>query len=142
MDFIDWCHHVLETLEDKRFHPHLSSHELQNILFGAAAKQSTFHTSDARHGMFDAIKALSKISLVEEGQYKLKITPLGRQVLANPTDYWTAVCGQELDPEEQAVLNFVNNQSPQKGTNPDHAWLGSVDITIPYKAITLVSEKV
>ncbi len=94
---------------------------------GEAAKQSTFHTSDARRGMFDAVKALSKIGLVEEGQYKLKITPLGRQVLANPTDYWTAVCGQELDPEEQAVLNFVNNQSPQKGTNPDHAWLKDVE---------------
>lgn len=127
MDFIDWCHHVLQTLEDNRFHSHLSSHELQNILFSEAAKQSTFHTSDARSGMFDAVKALSKIGLVEEGQYKLKITPLGRQVLTNPTDYWTTICEQDLDPEEQAVLNFVNNLCPQKGTNPDHAWLKDVE---------------
>jgi hypothetical protein len=34
MDFIDWYHHVLQTLEDERFNPHLSDHTLQNLLFG------------------------------------------------------------------------------------------------------------
>ena len=126
MDFIVWCHHLLQTLEDERFHSHLSTHALQSIMFGEEAQQSTFHTSDARRGMFDAIEVLSKIGLVEEGQYKLKITPLGRQVLASPTDYWTMICEQNLDPEEQAVLNFVNNLCPQKGTNPNHAWLKDV----------------
>lgn len=127
MDFIDWCHHVLQTLENERFNSHLSDHELQNILFGETALQSEFHGSQARLGMFDAIKTLSEVGFVEEGQYRLKITPLGRKVLANPSEYWTEVCEQEIDLEEQTVLNLVNQLSPKYGSNPDHAWLKDVE---------------
>src|SRR5438034_5221922 len=126
MDFIDWCHRVLQTLEAERFNSHLSDHALQNILFGETAKQPEFHISEARHGMFHAIKALSAAGLAKEEPYKVKITPLGRDVLLEPKEYWTAICAQKLDSEEIAMLRLVNRLSPQKGTKPDHAWLKDV----------------
>lgn len=60
MDFIDWCHVVLQTLEDERFNSHLSAGGLQNILFGDAAREPGFHASEARCGMFDAVRAPPK----------------------------------------------------------------------------------
>lgn len=127
MEFINWCHHVLQTLEDEKFNSHLSTHALQNILFGEATQQSAFHTSDARHGMFHAITSLKEAGLAAEEPYRLKITPLGREILLDPTDYWAAViCGQKLDPEEEALLQLVNKLSPQEGADPDHAWLKDV----------------
>lgn len=42
-------------------------------------------------------------------------------------EYWTLICRQELDPEEQKMLNLVNTLSPQKGINPDHSWLKDVE---------------
>jgi hypothetical protein len=126
MDFIDWCHHVLQTLERERFHAHLGDHELQNILFGESAQQPGFHTSDARHGMFHALKALSNAGLAQEDRHKWRITPLGREVLADPTNYWTAICEQELDPEEEHLLLLACQLSSKQGVNPDHAWLEDV----------------
>ena len=126
MDFIDWCHHVLQTLERERFNPHLGDHELQDILFGEVAQQPEFHTSDARHGMFDALKALSNAGLAIEDNYKWKITPLGREVLSDTTNYWTAICEQVLDPEEEKIMHLVCQLSPKQGVNPDHAWLEDV----------------
>jgi len=127
MHFIDWCHHVLQTLEDERFNPHLSNHALQNILFGDTSQQAGFHTSDAQHGMFHAIKALSAAGLAEEERYKLKITPMGRDVLSDPKEYWRAICGQRLDSEERDMLQLINKLSPQEGINPDHSWLKDVE---------------
>lgn len=127
MDFIEWCHHVLQTLENERFNPHLSDHALENILFGETAQQPAFHTSDARHGMFHAIKALSNAGLIIEEKFKLKISPFGRKVLPDPTAYWTAICEQELDPEEEEILNLVNTASQQQGTHSNYAWLKDVE---------------
>jgi hypothetical protein len=116
MDFIDWCHCVLRTLEDERYHSHLDTHQLQSILFGPAAEQPNFHFSDQRHGMFHALTALADAGLAEEGKHnKWKITPFGREVLANPVPYWAEICAQEIDSEEAAVLHLVNKLSPQKG---------------------------
>ncbi|MGA9996699.1 MAG: ATP-binding protein [Pyrinomonadaceae bacterium] len=134
MDFIDWCHHVLQTLERERFHPHLSDHELQNILFGEAAKQPGFHTSNTRHGMFHALTALSEAGLVEIEKYKLKITPLGRKVLSDSIEYWTAICDQELDSEEAEILRIVNQLSPQQETNPECVWLKDIEPNPPILA--------
>jgi hypothetical protein len=127
MDFIEWCHHVLQTLEQQRFHPFLSEHEFLNIIFGEAAKDPQFHFSKARHGMLDALWSLRDAGLAEEGNHhKWKITPKGRQVLSDPTDYWTEICQQEIDPEEAAILTLVNRLSPQQTSNPDAAWLEDV----------------
>jgi hypothetical protein len=128
MDFIDWCHHVLQTLEQQRFHPFLSEHELLNVLFGESAKQSEFHFSKQRHGMLHALDALSEAGLAEEGQHhKWTITPPGRKVLSDPTDYWSAICQQEIDdPEEAAILKIINRLSPQQSSNPDAVWLEEV----------------
>jgi hypothetical protein len=123
MDFIDWCHHVLQTLERERFHSHLDEHELEHVLFGEIAQQPEFHTSNARQGMFDALKALSNAGLAAEDNYRLKITPPGRKVLSDPTNYWSEICEQELDPEEEKILRLICQLSPQEGAGPDHAWL-------------------
>jgi hypothetical protein len=127
MDFIDWCHHVLATLERERFHPHLSDHELEAILFGEAALQPSFYTSDIRHGMFDALDALSGEGLADLSNYRVKITPAGRQVLSDPTEFWATICRQEVDPEEAELLSLVNRLSPQQETDPECAWLKDVE---------------
>ncbi len=127
MDFVDWCHQVLQTLENERFNSHLSDHALQEILFGETAKQPGFHTSNARHGMFHAIKALSRAGLLIEERYKLRISPFGRDVLSSPIEFWTTICAQRLDSEEEKMLTVVSNASPREGKNPDHVWLEDVE---------------
>jgi hypothetical protein len=126
MDFIDWCHHVLRTLERERFRSHLDEHELENILFGDAGRQAGFHTSDIRHGMFHALTALKDVGLAEEENYRIKITPFGRKVLSDPTEFWAEICEEEVDPEEAQILSLVNRLSPQQETEPECAWLKDV----------------
>jgi hypothetical protein len=127
MDFIDWCHHVLRTLERERFRYHLDDHELEGILFDDAAREAEFHTSDIRHGMFQALDALKDVGLAVEEDYKLKITPLGRKVLADPTEFWAEICEEEIDSEEAEILRLVNRLSPQQETDPECVWLKDVE---------------
>ncbi len=128
MDFIDWCHHVLRTLEEQRFHSFLSDYELQRIIFGDAANDSNFHFSNVRHGMFHALWALRDAGLAEEGNHKKwKITPFGRQVLSDPTGYWMGICQQEIDEAEATILRLVNQLSPQYNATPECVWLKAVE---------------
>ncbi len=120
MDFIDWCHRVLHTLEDERLNAQLSEHRLREVLFGNAINDNT------RIALHDALVALHGAGLAEQGKYTWKITPRGRAVLLDPTKYWTAICQQDIDPEEAAILRFVNAESPKQGTNPDRMWLQDV----------------
>lgn len=137
MDFIDWCHHILGTLERERFRSHLDEDELENILFGDIAQQAKFHTSDIRHGMFDALTALKEAGLAEEENYRLKITPFGRKVLSDPTEYWTDICEQEIDPEEEQILHLVNRLSPQQEVDPKCAWLKAVEAVTVMAAFSI-----
>jgi hypothetical protein len=102
MDFIDWCHHVLGTLEEQRFHSHLSDYALQEMLFREVAKQPQFQESRIRHSMFDALWAMRDAGLAEEGNHrKWKITPLGRKALSDPIEFWSDICAVQLDAEEE-----------------------------------------
>lgn len=127
MDFIDWCHHVLLTLEREKFRPHLDEDELENILFGDIAHQAGFHTSDIRHGMFHALTALKEAGLAEEENYRLNITPFGKKVLSDPTEYWAKICEEEIDPEEAKILRLVNRLSLQQEAHPECVWLKDVE---------------
>lgn len=129
MDFIDWCHHILQILENERFNSHLSDHLLQGIIFGKeVAQEASFHRSNMRHGMFDALKALANAGLAQQELHsRWSISPKGRNILSDPTNYWTAICEQELDEEEERLLHLVNQLSPQQGNDPPHAWLKDVE---------------
>jgi hypothetical protein len=120
MDFIDWCHQVLRTMEEERFNPHLSDHRLREILLG------TNNEEKARLGLFQALTALSEAELAQKGKYNWKITPLGRTVISDPTDFWTAICEQQIDAEEEKLLNLINTLSPQQGTSPEYVWLEDI----------------
>jgi hypothetical protein len=138
MDFIDWCHHVLRTLEEQRFHPHLSDHELQEVLFGEISKPSEFHFSDVRHSMFHALWALRDAGLAEEGNHrKWKITPLGRRVLSDPIEFWSKICEEELDSEEQTLLRMVNQLSPHENSDPPCVWLKDIGADAIYAAFDI-----
>jgi diguanylate cyclase (GGDEF)-like protein len=126
MDFIDWCHHILRTLENERFSQHLSDYELQDLLYGENGRQPDFHTSDTRQGMFQALETLSTVGLAEETNYSWRITPFGRKVLSDPTEYWAEICVEDLDEDEEKLLCLVNELSPQQETNPDSAWLKEI----------------
>jgi hypothetical protein len=129
MDFIDWCHHVLWTLERERFRSHLDEHEFEGILFGDAAREPGFHTSNVQHGMFHALNALTEAGLADKEDYKLKITPLGRKVLSDPTEFWAEICEEEVDTEEAEILRLVNRLSPQQEIDPECVWLKDVEAT-------------
>lgn len=128
MDFIDWCHHVLAILEKQKFSQHLSDYEMPTVIFSEEiTKQPAFHESNARIGMFDTLKLLSDVNLIEKGKWNWKITPLGIKVLANPVNYWTEICSEELDNEEETLLKLVNEYSPQVEENHSYGWLTKVN---------------
>jgi len=120
VDFIDWCHRVLRTLDDERLNATLSEHHIREILFGDSDQEST------RLGLRHGLEALAEAGLAEQGKYTWKITPFGREVLSDPTEYWTAICQKKIDSEEAAILSLVNRLSPQQAKNSEYVWLEDV----------------
>ncbi len=129
MDFIDWCHHVLNILEREKFNQfNLDDHRIPSVIFPKEiTQQHGFHESNARMGMFDTLELLSNVDLVEKDTRNWKITPFGRKILADPIDYWTEICSEELDSEEETLIKLVNKRSPQVEDNPTYGWLKSVE---------------
>lgn len=127
MDFIDWCHHVLSILEREKFNQYLSEYEIPRVIFPEeVTQQAEFHQSNARMGMFDTLETLENIGLIEKNDWNWRITPLGKKVLKNPTQYWSEICQEELDSEEELLLRLVNKHSPQVNEDPTYGWLKDV----------------
>jgi hypothetical protein len=127
MDFIDWCHHVLNILEKEKFNQYLDDHEIPRVIFPEEViQQPSFHESNTRMGMFDTLEMLADVDLLEKENWNWRITPVGRKVLADPTNYWADICSEELDSEEETLLKIVNELSPQVSENPTFGWLKEI----------------
>lgn len=66
MDFIDWCHRVLRTLDDETLNATLSEHRLREILFGDSDQENT------RLSLRHALVALAEAGLAEQRQIHLE----------------------------------------------------------------------
>lgn len=127
MDFIDWCHHILGILEKEKFNQYLSDYEIEKVIFSEdITQQPDFHESNSRMGMFDTLDLLQSAELVEKMDWNWRISVLGRSVLKNPTEYWSEICQQEIEPEEEKLLRLVNSLSPQISNEPFYGWLKEV----------------
>jgi hypothetical protein len=128
MDFVDWCGHVLNKLIEEGRNPHIDEIRLAQILYGEETRtKSEFWDSSLRSGMWDAVKELAKVGLVEIDGNFFKVTVDGRTFAKNPIPLWQDICETELEPEEERILRVVNQESAKVGSDPPHAWLKLID---------------
>jgi class 3 adenylate cyclase len=125
MDFLDWCSLVLKKLIEAGRSPHLDEIRLAQLLYGEEFRATSgFHHSTHRHGMFDAVKELVNLGLVEERRGPFwTVMPEGREFDANPAPLLRQIRAVALEPDEKRILLVVNALSPQAGLDPPHAWL-------------------
>jgi class 3 adenylate cyclase len=129
MDFLDWCGWVLKKIVEAGRVPHLDEIRLAQLLYGEEFRTAGgFHHSTHRRGMFDAVRELVNLALVEERTGRFwTVTSQGREFDANPAPLLHRIRSIALEPDEQRILRVVNSLSPQSGSSPPHAWLEWVD---------------
>src|SRR5688500_1734815 len=86
MDFLDWCSFVLKKLIEAGRNPHLDEIRLAQLLYSEEFRTTgDFHHSTHRRGMFDAVKELVNLGLVDQRNGMFwTVTPEGRQFADNP----------------------------------------------------------
>jgi hypothetical protein len=127
MDFIDWSHYVLGILEKNKLSPCLDHHEIPSVIFSDEITQRpNFRGSVIRSGLFNTLDLLTNAGLIDERKNCWSINLFGRKILSNPIPYWTAICNEELEQEEETILRLVNRLSPKTVENPFYGWLEKV----------------
>ncbi len=130
MDFVEWCGLVFDRLiEAMQTTPSTRSigvdqYYLARTIFGAEyTSQPEFQASTQRSSMFDAIRELEKVYLIESSSSLWKATKFGRELSRdkNWTPLWGGICQERLEPDEEQLLKVVNQLSPR--TAADHVWL-------------------
>ncbi|BDI32604.1 hypothetical protein CCAX7_46550 [Capsulimonas corticalis] len=126
MDFIDWCHIVLDkTIEAYDSDPQASYSgvhvtDISKVLFD----KGTHELSDENEmqSFVDALSALKECGFIYEKRRQwISVNRSGRDFIKNPIPFWESICAIQLQEREAAVLNATNNLSP-KSTNR-YAWL-------------------
>lgn len=144
MDFIDWCHYILGIFEREKYNQYLRDYEIPQLIFPKnIVQQPTFHGSIIWMGMYDTIKILQNAELLEEINYSWRISVFGRKVLKDPTEFWSEICQQEFEPDEEKLLKIVNSSSPQLSNEPFYGWLKEVtqDDFLPLFGINSLERK-
>jgi len=128
MDFVDWCSFVLNNLIEEGPNPHIDQMRLAQIVYGEEIRtKGGFRDSSLRRGLLDAVEGLAMIGLVDADGTFFKVTVEGRAFAKDPIPVWQAICGTELEPEEERILRVVNQESAQIASDPPHAWLELID---------------
>ncbi len=130
MDFVEWCGLVLDRLiEAMQTTPATRSigvdqYHLARTIFGSEyTSQPEFQASTQRCGIFDAIRELETVYLIESSSSLWKATKFGRELSRDKdwTSLWEGICLERLEPDEEQLLKVINQLSPS--TAADHAWL-------------------
>src|SRR6266566_716901 len=132
VDFVEWCSLVLNKLiEATNISADIRSigadqYHLARTIFGYEfTSQPEFQASTHRGAMFDAIRELAKVNLIETSSsgYLWKVTRFGRELIKEKdmTSLWQVICQEKLGLEEEQLLKGVNNLSSQTANN--HAWI-------------------
>ncbi len=136
MDFTDWCGFILTKLiEASNTSPESRSigvdqYYLARFIFGQEfTNRPEFQASTQQMGMFDALRELEKVNLIESPHSLWKATRQGRELIQDQdmTPLWQTICQERLGPEEEQLLKVVNKLSSQPAS--DHAWLKAVSHT-------------
>ncbi len=129
MDFIDWCHHILGVLEKEKLKGYVHYYEMPEIVFSKnLTEQEDFHNSNAHSGLDQTLNMLADADLVDnDRQSYWKISTLGRKVFADPINFWSEICNENLDDEEEILLKNVNKYSPQLNETLIYGWLKTVE---------------
>lgn len=129
MDFIDWCHHILGSLEKEKLKGYIHDYDMPKIVFSKdLIEQEDFHNSDALSGLNQTLRMLADGCLVDNHKESYwKISTLGRKVCADPINFWSEICSENLDNEEEILLKIVNKYSPQLSDSPMYGWLKTVE---------------
>lgn len=78
--------------------------------------------------MDQTLNILADADLVDnEHQSNWKISTLGRKIFADPINFWSEICNENLDEEEEILLKIVNKYSPQLNETPIYGWLKTVE---------------
>jgi len=128
MDFIDWCHHILGILEKEKLKGYIHYYDMPEIVFSKdLTEQEDFHYSNALSRLDQTLNMLADADLVDnKDQSYWKISTLGRKVFADPINFWSEICNEILDVEEETLLKIVNKHSPQLNETPKYGWLKEV----------------
>src|SRR5713101_858379 len=129
MDFVNWCNFVLNICIKAGHAFPLEEISLRKLLFAElgitqVSKHPGFHYSTYEIGMFDAMKELKMVGLMEDyekANYLWKVSKAGREYVADMTHLWWTICQEKLEPEHEQILRVVNRLSQHTAT--DHAWL-------------------
>lgn len=127
MDFIDWCHHVLDILESERLNDAIHFYRIPRVVLSRdLTEQEDFHNSDAFKGLDQTLNLLADAGLVDKDQAYFKISIFGRKVFSDPINFWSEICSEVLDSQEEKLLKTVNSLSPQLHETPNYGWLTEV----------------
>ncbi|HEX9929862.1 MAG TPA: ATP-binding protein [Pyrinomonadaceae bacterium] len=128
MDFIDWCHHVLGVLEKEKLKGYKHYYRIPKIVFSKdLIEEEDFRNSDALLGLDQTLHMLADVDLVDnQHQSDWKISTLGRKIFADPINFWSEICNEILDSEEDVLLKTVNKYSSQVNETKNYGWLKEV----------------
>ena len=133
MDFIDWCTYILTICIKTNRHLSFEENSLRKLLFTElgvtqVSKHPGFHYSTYEIGMFNAMKELKTVGLIEpfsSSSILLKVSKVGREYVTDMTHFWWSICQETLEPEHEKFLCVVNQLSQHEAS--DRAWLEMVD---------------
>ena len=143
MDFIDWCHVVLQAIT--RLHRsdpaarEVGMYDLQLVraIFGQGPTTDEYDpTAEQTLAIHDVLEALVRCRVLEEKRKRWHITSVGQSVLEDPVKFWASICAIQLDDDQRDLLAVVNRLSPlnkdgyARVNHVDHATITSAATTI------------
>jgi len=118
MDYIEYCHKILQILEDRKYDLELSPLALGTLLYGEQYARGNFWGTAWAQALLVTCAELKSLKLIEERGIFYNISSLGQEVLHDPYFFWEPVCRVKLEEAEERLLRMVNKFSPADKTDP------------------------
>lgn len=128
MNYMEWCETVLHALanagdESPYFRNYgIDEHRLALRIWGDEMETDRYlREPDTKDVLYHALRDLQLLGLVEEINYRLKLTRNGRRAVGDLFNIWESICEIQLDEDEAFALKFVNESSPADAERFAHA---------------------